>query len=115
MFYFFQNRTRAIVAALSTTLNYLIAFIITATYHIFETTLSLPGVALFNYIISGFGLFVVWKILPGKMDFKFHDWKLVQMQITNKANALLKKFQIQIFFKKIPFFFRNRKPHIRRY
>lgn len=57
-------RTRGTATGLTAALNYILSFISTKTYYNLETTLSMPGVALFNCIIIACGLILMYKILP---------------------------------------------------
>lgn len=45
-------------------LNYLFGFITKKTYYNLETTLSLPGTALFYCVICGIGLIFTYNVLP---------------------------------------------------
>lgn len=57
-------RTRATATGLTAALNYVLSFVSIKTYYNLETTLSMPGVALFNCIIIAFGLILMYEILP---------------------------------------------------
>lgn len=45
-------------------LNYLFGFVTKKTYYNLETTLSLPGTALFYCIVCGIGLIFTYNVLP---------------------------------------------------
>ncbi|XP_055303169.1 facilitated trehalose transporter Tret1-like [Sitodiplosis mosellana] len=89
----FADRTRVIVTALTITLSYLIVFVITSTYRIFETTLSMPGVALFNCIVSGFGVFVAYKILPDTENRTLED---IEMHFSDNSKSITDRKILQI-------------------
>lgn len=51
-------------SGISASLNYLFGFIAIKVYYNLETWLSLPGVTLFNCIVIGIGLVLMYNILP---------------------------------------------------
>lgn len=57
-------------------LSYVFSFIATKTYYDLETSLSLPGVALFNCVIIGAGFILMYKILPETEDRTLEDIEL---------------------------------------
>ena len=78
-------RTRVIVTALVTTLGYLIIFVITSTYRVFEIFLSMPGLALFNCIVSAIGVFVAYKILPETENCTLED---IEMHFSDNSKSI---------------------------
>lgn len=60
----FPYKTRGTATGLTAALNYVLSFIATKTYYNLESSLSLPGVALFNCIIIAIGLVLMLYILP---------------------------------------------------
>lgn len=65
-FYSFPHfcRTRGMATGLTAALNYVLSFISTKMYYNLETSLSMPGVALFNCIVIALGLILIYNILP---------------------------------------------------
>lgn len=57
-------RTRGTATGLTAALSYVLSFISAKTFYSLETTLSMPGVALFNCIIIAIGIVLMYKILP---------------------------------------------------
>lgn len=60
----FFDRTRGIATGIAASINYLMAFSTVKTYFNLETTLSLPGVAMFYCIAAIIGLVLLYNILP---------------------------------------------------
>lgn len=62
--FFILFRTRGLASGLTAALNYILNFIAIKSYYNLETTLSLPGVTLFNCIVIAVGLILTYNILP---------------------------------------------------
>ncbi|XP_031639034.1 facilitated trehalose transporter Tret1-2 homolog [Contarinia nasturtii] len=60
----FPYKTRGMATGLTAALSYVLSFVSTKTFYSLDTTLSMPGVALFNCIMIVFGLISMYKILP---------------------------------------------------
>lgn len=58
------SRSRGVVNGVAAALNYLFGFITKKTYYNLETTLSMPGTALFYCVICGIGLIFTYNVLP---------------------------------------------------
>lgn len=65
-FSFIRNRfrSRGVANGVAAALNYMFGFITKKTYYNLETTLSLPGTALFYSVICGIGLIFTYNVLP---------------------------------------------------
>lgn len=62
--FFPSFRSRGIASSLAAALNYVFGFITKKIYFSLETTLSLPGTALFYCLICGIGLIFMYNVLP---------------------------------------------------
>lgn len=73
------------------TFGYLLNFIITKWYYNLETVLSLPGVTLVPCIIIGFGLILLYRILPETTNRSLEDIEIHfsdnSKKITNRKIA----------------------------
>lgn len=81
----FPYKTRGIATGLTASLNYLISFIATKTYYNLETSLSMPGVALFNCIIVGIGFILMYNILPETENRSLED---IELHFADKSRKL---------------------------
>lgn len=70
------SRTRGMATGLTAALSYVLSFIATKTYYNLETTLSMPGVALFNCVVIAGGLILMYKILPETENRSLEDIEL---------------------------------------
>ena len=73
----FLSRARGIASGLSAAFDYLLTFVSTKSYYNLETSLSMPGIALLNCIITGLGLILMYNIMPetenrSLEDIEFH-------------------------------------------
>lgn len=84
-FGFFLNRSRGMATGFTAALNYVLGFIATKSYFNLETTLSMPGVALFNSIVIAFGLVLMYKILPETENRTLED---IEMHFSDKSKKL---------------------------
>lgn len=57
-------RTRGLAAGLAAAINYTMGFATIKTYYDLETSMSMPGVALFYCVIATLGLVLMFNILP---------------------------------------------------
>ncbi|XP_055326069.1 facilitated trehalose transporter Tret1-like [Sitodiplosis mosellana] len=57
-------KARGIASGLSAALDYFFTFVSTKLYYDLETSLSMPGIALVNCIITGLGLVLIYNIMP---------------------------------------------------
>lgn len=64
MSFFNEFRVRGVAAGLSAALDYVLSFISTKTYYNLETSLSMPGLTLLNCMIAGFGIVLIYLIMP---------------------------------------------------
>lgn len=60
----FLSRARGIASGLSAAFDYFLTFVSTKSYFNLETSLSMPGIALLNCIITGLGLILMYNIMP---------------------------------------------------
>lgn len=81
----FPEKTRAIVAALSTTIMVIIGITIAFTYRLFEPIMSLPGLALFSCICSGFGLHWAYKVIPETENCTLED---IALHFADKSKTI---------------------------
>lgn len=66
-------------------LNYILTFISTKIYYNLETTLSLPGVTLFNCVIMAYGLILMYKILP---ETENRSLEAIEIHFADKSKKL---------------------------
>lgn len=69
-------RVRGVVSGFIITFSYMLAFILTKTRYFFEVYLSLPGITLLLSIIIGFGLILLYYILPETTNRSLEDIEL---------------------------------------
>lgn len=58
------SRVRGLASGISSAFDFVLRFICTKTYYNLETSLSLPGISLFNCIIVGVGIILMYQIMP---------------------------------------------------
>lgn len=94
----FLCRVRGVATGLAVAVDYFLRFFAIKTYYDFETSLSMPGFALFNCFITGFGFILMYKILPKvenrsleeiELHFsdnskKITDWKIARINSKSK-------------------------------
>lgn len=76
LFHRFLYRVRGLAAGISAALDYVLRFSSVKTYYNLETSLSMPGISLFNCIIAGFGVILMYNILPETEGHKLEDIEL---------------------------------------
>lgn len=76
LFLLFIIRTRGTATGLTAALSYVLSFISAKTFYSLETTLSMPGVALFNCIVSAIGIVLMYNILPETENRTLEDIEL---------------------------------------
>ncbi|XP_055303166.1 facilitated trehalose transporter Tret1-like [Sitodiplosis mosellana] len=81
----FPYKTRGIATGITAALYYVLRFIGAKTFYSLETTLSMPGVALFNCIIIAFGLILMYKILPETENRTLED---IEMHFSDNSKKL---------------------------
>ncbi|XP_055303202.1 facilitated trehalose transporter Tret1-like [Sitodiplosis mosellana] len=81
----FPYKTRGTATGLTAALSYVLSFIGAKTFYSLETTLSMPGVALFNCIIIAFGLILMYKILPETENRTLED---IEMHFSDNSKKL---------------------------
>ncbi|XP_055301803.1 facilitated trehalose transporter Tret1-like [Sitodiplosis mosellana] len=72
----YPSKARGAAVSLSAAFDYLLYFVSTKSYYNLETSLSMPGVALFNCIIIGCGLILMYNILPETENRTLEDIEL---------------------------------------
>lgn len=72
----FPFRTRGMVTGICSAVSYVLYFIATKSYYNLETSLSLPGVALFNCVVIAFGLILMYYVLPETENRTLEDIEL---------------------------------------
>lgn len=83
--FFCLNRTRGMATGLTAALNYLLSFVATKTYYNLETSLSMPGVALFNCFIIAIGFVFMYFILPETEGKTLED---IELHFADKSKRL---------------------------
>lgn len=82
---YFLLRTRGMATGLAAASNYALGFISTKIYYNLETLLSLPGTALFNCVIIGLGLILMYLILPETENRTLED---IEMHFSDKSKKI---------------------------
>lgn len=57
-------RTRGLAAGVAAAINYIMCFASTKTYYNLETSLSMPGIAMFYCVCATLGLILMFNIMP---------------------------------------------------
>lgn len=70
---------------ISAALNYLVTFVATKSYYNLETTLSLPGITLFNCVIITGGLILMYNILPETENRTLED---IELHFSNNSKKI---------------------------
>lgn len=70
---------------LTAALNYVLSFISAKIYYNLETSLSLPGAALFNCVIIALGLILMYKILPETENRSLED---IEMHFSDNSKKI---------------------------
>ncbi|XP_055305851.1 facilitated trehalose transporter Tret1-like [Sitodiplosis mosellana] len=81
----FPYKIRGTATGIAAALSYVLVFIATKSFHSMDTTLSLPGVALFNSIVIFVGLILMYKILPETENRTLED---IEMHFADKSKKI---------------------------
>lgn len=87
-------RVRGVAAGLSAALDYALSFICTKTYYNLEIALSMPGITLLNCIISGFGVILIYKIMPETENRTLED---IEMHFSDKTKKITDRKIAKVF------------------
>lgn len=99
-FFSFVSRTRGTATGLTAALSYILTFISAKTYYSLETTLSMPGIALFNCVVILIGLILMYFIMPETENRTLEE---IEMHFANNSKKItdrrVSKFKIFAFEK----------------